>query len=57
MKLIGELKTQVDQASTREEAKGLILSAGMELTEEEMDEVSGGISSAPSPTIAKNGRL
>lgn len=57
MKLIGELKTQVDQASTREEAKELVLSAGMELTEEEMDEVSGGISSAPSPTIAKNGRL
>ena len=42
MKLIGDLKKKVDEAKTKEEAKELIANAGMELTEEEMDAVSGG---------------
>lgn len=42
MKLIGDLKKKVDEANTKEEAKELIANAGMELTEEEMDAVSGG---------------
>lgn len=44
MKLIGDLKKKVDEANTKEEAKELIANAGMELTEEEMDAVSGGSS-------------
>ena len=43
MKLIGNLKKKVDEANTKEEAKELIANAGMELTEEEMDAVCGGI--------------
>ena len=42
MKLIGDLKKKVYEAKTKEEAKELIANAGMELTEEEMDAVSGG---------------
>ena len=42
MKLIGDLKKKVDEANTKEEARELIANAGMELTEEEMDAVSGG---------------
>ena len=49
MKLIGDLKKKVDEANTREEAKELIANAGMELTEEELDAVSGG--SCVCPTI------
>jgi len=43
MKLIGELKEKVEKTETREEAKKVIEEAGMELTEEEMDQVAGGI--------------
>ncbi len=43
MKLIGDLKKKVDEANTKEEARELIANAGMELTEEEMDAVNGGI--------------
>ena len=43
MKLIGDLKEKVDKAKTKEEKQELIKDAGMELTEEEMDAVSGGI--------------
>lgn len=42
MKLVGELKNKVEKAETSEEAKELIKNAGMELTEEEMNQVSGG---------------
>ena len=42
MKLIGKLKKQVDKAQNKEEAKKLIAKAGMELTDEEMERVSGG---------------
>ena len=43
MKLIGDLKEKVDKTETREEAKKVIEEAGMELTDEEMDQVAGGI--------------
>ncbi len=42
MKLTGELKKNVDKAESREEAKNLIAEAGMELTDEELDQVAGG---------------
>ena len=42
MKLVGELKERVEEADTREEKKRIIEEAGMELSDEEIDEVSGG---------------
>ncbi len=43
MELTGKLKEQVEQAKTKEEAKDLIAQAGMELTDEELDSVAGGL--------------
>ena len=42
MELTGKLKEQVEKAETKEEKKSLIEDAGMELTDEELDMVSGG---------------
>ena len=42
MKLIGELKKQVESTATKEEAKDVIKKAGMELTDDELDNVVGG---------------
>ncbi|MBQ6441742.1 MAG: hypothetical protein IJJ13_04020 [Lachnospiraceae bacterium] len=42
MKLIGKLKEKVSKAENKAQAKELIADAGMELTDEEMDKVSGG---------------
>ena len=42
MELTGKLKEQVEQAKTKEEAKELIAQAGMELTDEEMDQAADG---------------
>ena len=42
MKLTGELKEQVEQAETKEEALKIIEQAGIELTDEELDQVAGG---------------
>ena len=42
MKLTGHLKERVDQAAGREEKRSLIEQAGMELTDDELDQVSGG---------------
>ncbi|MBO7662870.1 MAG: bacteriocin [Clostridia bacterium] len=42
MKLTGKLKKQVDEAANREEKRSLIEQAGMELTDDELDQVSGG---------------
>ena len=42
MKLVGELKEKVEKAENQEEAKKIIKDAGMELTDEEMDQVAGG---------------
>ena len=42
MKLIGNLKKQVEASATKDEAREAIRKAGMELTDEELDQVSGG---------------
>ena len=44
MKLIGELKKQVESTNTKEEAKDVIANAGMELTDDELNDVVGGSS-------------
>ena len=43
MKLVGELKDKVEKAENQEEAKEIIKEAGIELTDEEMDQVGGGM--------------
>ena len=43
MKLVGKLKEKVNKAETKEQAKEIIANAGMELTDDEMDKVSGGV--------------
>ena len=48
MKITGNLKKQVEKAESKDEKKKLIEEAGMELTDEEMDQVAGG---APRPTL------
>ena len=42
MKLTGDLKKQVEKAESKEEKKGLIENAGMLLTDDELEQVSGG---------------
>ena len=42
MKLVGELKKQVEETKNKEEAKEVIEKAGMQLTDEELDHVAGG---------------
>ena len=42
MKLTGNLKTQVDNAATKEEKREAIKQAGMLLTDDELDQVAGG---------------
>ncbi len=42
MKLVGELKKQVEETNNKEEAKEIIEKAGMELTDDELDCVTGG---------------
>ncbi len=43
MELIGKLKEQVEQAKDIGEAKNLIEDAGMRLSDEELEQVSGGL--------------
>ena len=43
MKLIGNLKKQVEETKNKKEAKEVIEKAGMELTDEELDQVAGGV--------------
>ena len=43
MKLVGNLKKQVEETKNKEEAKEVIEKAGMELTDEELDQVAGGM--------------
>ena len=43
MELTGNLKDKVSDAKTKEEVKELIEDAGMSLTDEELDQVAGGI--------------
>ena len=42
MKLIGNLKNQVENAKSKEEAKSLIDTAGMALNADELEMVTGG---------------
>ena len=42
MNLVGDLKEKVEKAESKEKAKQLIQDAGIELTEEEMEQVAGG---------------
>ena len=42
MELTKELKEKLEKAKNKEEAKKIIEKAGMELTDEEMDQVAGG---------------
>ena len=51
MKLIGELKKQVESTNTKEEAKDVIANEGMELTDDELDYVVGGGKASKSPTV------
>ena len=43
MQLTGKQKEKVSKAETKEQAKELIANAGMELTDDEMSMVSGGL--------------
>ncbi len=43
MRLIGSLKAKAEKARTQEEKKTFIESAGMKLTDEELDKVAGGV--------------
>ncbi len=47
MKLVGNLKKQVEETKNKEEAKKVIEKAGMELTDEELDQVAGGGAAGP----------
>ena len=42
MKLVGELKKEVEKIETKEGKKEAIKKAGMELSDEELDQVAGG---------------
>jgi hypothetical protein len=42
MELTGNLKSQVETANSKEEAKTIIENAGMKLTDDELDAVAGG---------------
>lgn len=57
MKLIGNLKDQVEKANSLEEAKGFIEKAGMQLTEDELNMVAGGAGIAPAPRRPGSGHL
>ncbi len=46
MKLIGDLKKKVEKTSTKEEARETIAKAGMLLDDDELEQVSGGITEA-----------
>lgn len=47
MEIIGKLKENVEKAETKEEAKEIIknagVEAGIELSEQELDQVAGGV--------------
>ena len=42
MKLVGELANAVENAKSSEEAKEVLLKAGIEITDEELSEIVGG---------------
>ena len=47
MELTGLLKNKVEEAQTKEEMRTIIAEAGMELTDEELDGIAGGINQRP----------
>lgn len=47
MKLVGELKKEVEKIETKESKKEAIKKAGMELSDEELDQVTGGQTNIP----------
>ena len=57
MKLVGTLKEKVEKTENLEEAKKAIADAGMELTDEEMDAVSGGKQEFHGPPRKADGSL
>ena len=57
MKLVGELKNKVEKTENINEAKELIKNAGMELSDEEMDQVAGGTNWAPEAKGLSDGLL
>ena len=50
MKLVGELKKEVEKIGTKEGKKEAIKKAGMELSDEELDQVAGGKHEQPPKT-------
>ena len=55
MKLIGELKKQVESTATKEEAKDVIANAGMELTDDELNNVVGGFVACGNSLVMHDG--
>ena len=55
MKLKGVLAEKANKAQTKEELKASIEDAGMELSENELNEVSGGVMSSTSKENSLNG--
>ena len=55
MKLKGVLAEKANKAQTKEDLKALIEDAGMELSENELNEVSGGVMSSTSKENSLNG--
>ena len=51
MELTKELKEKLEKAETKEEKKSLIEDAGMELTDAELDQVSGGAGFYPDEEV------
>ena len=43
MKLTDEMKEQLKNAETKEQAKDMLEKAGIELSDDELDDVSGGL--------------
>ena len=64
MKLIGNLKKQVEMAESKQEKKSLIENAGMLLSDDELENVAGGKSNLFMPyeiycagVVARNGKV
>ena len=56
MKLVGNLKKQVEQTESKEEAKKVIEQAGMELTDDELDQVAGGLRAPVTAGLSGTGK-
>ncbi len=56
MELTGELKKMVEESKTREDARKVIEKAGIILTDDELDEVSGG-RSVRRPVNTNDGKI